>query len=500
MNFSIKTTSPSQAQVDLLILYSWRGEKAETLVPNNLKLQSSIKEAMTREQFRGDEGEYVDIYTKGEIEAYKILVVGLGKEEDFDLYKLRKSIAAATKKAKQFKVKKLAFVPHNSWYKKFEPELVGQSMVEGVVLGGYKFLKYKGKEEKEKNIELEDIMFLVTPNKVAGMEKGLGIGKIFSAATIFARDLINEPAAVTTPTYLAKIALDLGKKAAGQIKVKILEKEEVAKMGMGAFLGVAQGSEEPPKFIVLHTKPAGAREKVVVVGKGITFDTGGLSLKPAEHMMTMKMDMSGAATVLALFAGLTHLKPKVEVVGVIAACENMPSGKAVKPGDILTAMNGKTIEVLNTDAEGRLTLADGLSYAVGQKPQAIIDLATLTGACMVALGQEIAGMWGNDEKLNDKVKKASEVVGEKLWHMPLEKEYKPLIKSDIADIKNIQTGKYGGAITAALFLEEFVDKIPWVHLDIAGPAYEESETTLVPKGGAGYGVRTILQYLLDLGK
>ncbi len=268
---------------------------------------------------------------------------------------------------------------------------------------------------------------------------------------------------------------------------------------MNAFLGVAVGSDKPPKFIHLSYKPRRPSKKIVLIGKGITFDTGGLSLKSSEHMETMKLDMSGAAAVLAVFAAIPSLIIKSEVVGIIAACENMPSGKALKPGDILKALNGKTIEVLNTDAEGRLTLADAISYAlIKEKPDEIIDLATLTGACMVALGQEIAGCFGNNDILLQNIEKHAKLTGENIWRMPLYREYSDLIKSPIADIKNIQTGRYGGAITAALFLSEFVGKTPWVHLDIAGPAYTEKDSPLTPSGGTGFGVRLLLEYLVSL--
>jgi len=246
----------------------------------------------------------------------------------------------------------------------------------------------------------------------------------------------------------------------------------------------------------MRYKPARSRKKIALLGKGITFDTGGLSLKGSEHMETMKLDMAGAAAVLGVFSVIGEIKPPIEVVGLIAACENMPGGRALKPGDILKAANGKTIEVLNTDAEGRLTLADSLSFAVkSEKPDEMIDLATLTGACVVALGENIAGLFGNDVKLLAALEKASNSSGDRVWQLPLEKSYAELIKSQIADIKNTQTGKYGGAITAALFLNEFTADVPWAHLDIAGPAFAEKVTPLTAVGGTGFGVRLLLNYL-----
>lgn len=496
MNFFSKTTPLHKIEADLVVLFAFEDENLEKL-PVNSTFINDIVTVSKKEQFLGKTGESLVIYTRGALPTYKLIILGLGNEKDFDAHSLRNVIARATKTAMKLKAKKIAILAKEEWFRTLNTMLVGQAMVEGVSLGGYRFLKYKGKEEKEGHVKIDEVIFIVSPNKISAFDNGMQIGKVLSSATIYTRDLVNEPAMVTTPTFLAEKALELGKVSKGTVGVKVYARDEAKKMGMGAFLGVSQGSDEPPKFIVLRYKGAGVKAKIALVGKGITFDTGGLSIKSAEHMMTMKLDMAGAAAVLGVFYGLIHLKPNVEVVGVIAACENMPSGKALRPGDILKAMNGKTIEVLNTDAEGRLTLSDALSYVAKEKPKAIIDMATLTGACMVALGEEIAGLWGNDIKLTEKVTKAANLSGEKVWEMPLPKEYKDLIKSDVADLKNIQTGRYGGAITAALFLEEFVEDIPWVHLDIAGPAFFEKESNLIPKGGSGFGVRTCLQLLLD---
>ncbi len=498
MNFTPKTTSPDKIEADLLILFSFENEPISEYAQSLLPAIKSLPDILKKEQFTGKTGQSVSIYTQPLISSYKVLFMGVGKEEKISLASIQKSIALATRKAKVIKSKKIAFLFPEKWFKKFSTEVIGQDAVEAVMLGGYQFTRYKSEEFQKEQTIIEEVYFLARANRLDGIEKGKEQGYILAQATIFARDLVNEPSAVSTPTHLSRVAQDIAKKSNGAVKVKIMEKEEVQKLGMNAFLGVSQGSEEPPKFITLTYKSAHPKKKVVIVGKGITFDTGGLSLKPPEHMETMKLDMAGAAAVLGIFSTLAQLKPNGEVIGVIAACENMPSGKAVKPGDILRAMNGKTIEVLNTDAEGRLTFADALSFAVLQKPDAIIDLATLTGACMVALGEQIAGLWGNNQTLIDEVIQSAKKAGESVWQMPLESEYKPLIKSHIADVKNIQTGRYGGAITAALFLEEFVDNRPWVHLDIAGPAYEERGSALVARGGSGFGVRTVLQYLLSL--
>jgi leucyl aminopeptidase len=330
---------------------------------------------------------------------------------------------------------------------------------------------------------------------------GMRRGESFALATSFARDLINVPANDLYPTDLARAATELGNES--RIEVKVFEQAECKKMGMGAFLGVAAGSEQPPKFIHMTYSPSGRpaagrkRKKIVLIGKGITFDSGGLDLKPPDGMLRMKYDMAGAAAVLGIMRALPALKPVAEVHGLIAATENMPSGSAVRPGDVLRAMNGTTIEIGNTDAEGRLTLADGLCYAnttIGADE--IIDMATLTGACVIALGQLCSGLMANNQPLANRLMKAAEAAGERLWQLPLIDEYRDNLKSEVADLNNVGP-RGGGAITAGLFLKEFAGRTPWAHLDIAGPAFTEKDLPLAPKGATGFAVRTILTYLGD---
>lgn len=496
MNIKISSSNPSTQSIDLLIVPVFEGRVSQ--FKEFSALDRDIQDAAKRENFSGKNGQTLVLYTQGKIEPYKVLFIGLGKKEELTQYQFRVSIAKASRAAKSIKAVSIGVYLHNDMSSLFTSQILAQAVTESIILSTYKFMTYKSDESKKSEREIESVFIFSSASKIQPLEEGTALGEIFAKATIEARDLINEPSSHTTPTFLAEKALSIAKESKGTVKVTVYGYQEIKKMKMESFLGVSQGSDEEPKFIELHYKPKGASKKIILAGKGITFDTGGLSLKPAEHMETMKMDMSGAASVLGVFSALYYLKPNVEIIGLIAACENMPSGKAIKPGDILKARNGTTIEVLNTDAEGRLTLADVLSYAVEMKPDAVIDLATLTGACMVALGQEIAGMWGNNKTLVSKLEEASRVTGEKLWTMPLEEDYKDLIKSSVADLKNIQTGRYGGAITAALFLSEFVGNTPWVHLDIAGPAFEERDTPLVPRGGAGFGVRTLLSYLLHL--
>lgn len=493
---SVKLRGMEKLETQGLALFLWEGEKArsrEFLLVNEA-LGGVLGKILAEEEFEAESEKILTIHTHGKIKPPRVLVCGLGKKEEFDLLLVRKVLAKLGKAAKEMKVKTLGLTLSFAKETKFPLAQISQAAVEGLILGTYKFLRYKEKE-REKEKEIEEVVFSVrTASDLLVVKEGTTLGEIFSQATIFARDLVNEPASVTTPTYLANVARKL---AGPNIKCQIFDKVKMQKMGMGGILGVAQGSEEPPKLIRLDYRPPKATKKIVVVGKGVTFDTGGLNLKPWQAMETMKMDMAGAAAVLGIFQVLLKLQPKVAVTGLIPAVENMPSGKAIKPGDIVKSYSGKTIEVVNTDAEGRIILADALAWGVEEKPDLILDLATLTGACAVALGEEVAGLMGTSEEWQEKINQAALVVGEKIWPLPLVAEYKELLKSEIADLKNITKSRYGGAITAALFLQEFVGETPWVHLDIAGPAWAEKGTTLVPQGGSGFGVRTILEFLIS---
>jgi leucyl aminopeptidase len=494
MKFFPKPIEPGKVETDLLILFSYEGESIPAF--SQIQINNVIKEMIQKEDYTGKTGQILSVTTKGLISSYRLIVIGLGKKEEIELSSYQKAVAKAIAFASQIKAVKIAFLLDDEISKKFKIYESIESTVVAVMLSSYRFIKYKGEEEKKQLRAIEEVFICLSAGKIGNFEQAVKYGQLKALATCYARDLVNEPAAVTTPTFLAERALTISKESEGAIKVKIMEEKEIRKLGMNAYMGVAQGSEEPPKFIILSYKPKNAIKKVVIVGKGITFDTGGLSLKPSEAMETMKLDMAGAAVVLSLFKYIREFKVNYEIVGIVPSCENMPSGKALHPGDVVKALNGKTIEVLNTDAEGRLTLADAFSYAcLYEKPDYIIDLATLTGACMVALGQDVAGLWGNNQKLIEKIQNAAKTTGEKIWFMPLEQEYKELIKSHIADLKNISGGRYGGAITAALFLSVFIGTTPWVHLDIAGPAYQENKTELVPKGGSGFGVRLLLEFL-----
>jgi len=370
-----------------------------------------------------------------------------------------------------------------------------EAIAEGALLGLYTFTKYKKPDYED----IEEMLIVAEEREeVPTIESAIDKGKIVASATNMARDMVNEPANHMTPSRMAEIAREIAGKY--NLKFRVFDREDMEAMGMGALLGVARGSSQPPKLITLTYKGDECSEKALgFVGKGITFDSGGISIKPSEGMEDMKADMAGAAAVMTALGAIGQLKPKINVTAIIPATENLPSGTALKPGDILKAMNGKTIEVISTDAEGRLILADALSYAVKQGLSPLIDLATLTGACRVALGLLYSGVFGNDQNLVDKVLKAAKKTGERMWQMPMPEEYKEQNKSEIADIKN-SGNRYGGAVTAALFLAEFVDNTPWVHLDIAGPRLSAKESGYMVKGAAGFGVKTLVELALSESK
>ena len=362
--------------------------------------------------------------------------------------------------------------------------LAARAVAEGVGLAAYSFDAYKT-ESKSSRIERVTV--------VGGRQAVLDRVAVLVEAVSFARDLVNEPAGELTPTRLAERAVEAAERAG--IGVRVLDEAQVREERMGAFLGVAQGSEEPPRFIELTYEPAGRpRGHVALVGKGITFDSGGLSIKTADGMTTMKTDMGGAAAVIAAMCALPALGVRARVTGYVPATENMPSGRAVKPGDVLRARNGKTIEVLNTDAEGRLVLADALSLAVDAAPDAIVDVATLTGAQVVALGKKIAALMGNDDGVMAQVQAAADRAGEPVWPLPLPDDYRSHIDSEIADVKNMGNAGQAGTLIGGLFLKEFVGDVPWAHLDIAGPARSDSDDGYLPRGGTGFGVRTLVEF------
>jgi leucyl aminopeptidase len=456
-------------------------------------LGGAISSLISKGEFKGKFGEVSIVHTLGKLPARMVAIAGLGKQQDLNLDRIRGVAGEFCRSLRKLNCHRIATILHGAGVGGVEPGASAQAIVEGAVLGLYSFSRYK-------KPDYEDIgeMLIVgrEQSTIPVVERGVHEGRIMAEATCLARDMVNEPANYMTPSRMADIAKEIADKHG--LELNILNSEDMEAMGMGALLGVARGSSEPPKLITLGYKGDQRSEKAVgFVGKGITFDSGGISIKPSEGMGEMKDDMAGGAAGMAALSAIVQLKPKVNITAVVPATENLPSGTALKPGDILKAMNGKTIEVINTDAEGRLILADALSYAVKQGLSPLVDLATLTGACRVALGDGYSGAFTNNQELLNEVMKAGDRSGEKLWQMPMPEEYKEQNKSEIADVKN--TGnRYAGAITAALFLSEFVDNTPWVHIDIAGTSLSSKETGYVVKGATGVGVRTLVELALSL--
>lgn len=495
MKFSVRPTSLNELKTDLLALGVSNGILLSDLGQEiDRHLGGLLHRILKKEEFKGDVGESRLLETHDKIGAHNLLLVGLGKEEKFEPETLRKIAASVVRAGKKLHAAKISLEDFYLNGKKISAQIRGQALAEGVVLGNYSFDLYKTNNKKSKKSTVHHTEILTS--ETAGIDRGLKRGLVFGEATNFARDLVNIPACDMTPRRMADEARKIG--GLPSLSVKIYDKKQIEKMGMGLYLAVARGSVEPPYFIHLYYRPLRAsRKKIVIIGKGVTFDSGGLSLKTAQSMETMKDDMSGAAAVVSVMKALSALKPSVEVHGMAAMTENMPSGSAEKPGDVARAMNGKTVEILNTDAEGRLTLADVLCYAQKQKPDLMIDIATLTGACVVALGELCSGILGNNQKLIDRLIESGQVTGEKIWQLPLVEDYKDELKSPIADLKNVG-GRWGGTINGALFLQEFVDsKMPWAHVDIAGPSWTEKDLEICPRGGTGFMVRTLLHFLLN---
>jgi Leucyl aminopeptidase len=456
-------------------------------------LDGAISSLISRGEIKGKFTEVAIIHTLGKLPAGIVAIAGLGKRQDFNLDKIRGVTGEFCRSLQKLNCHKIATILHGAGVGEIKPEASAEAIAEGSLLGLYSFDRYK----KPEHGEIKEILIVEREeDKILVLEQAIRKGRIIAEATSLARDMVNEPSNYMTPTRMAEAAKEMADKY--NIEFNVFDSAEIEAMGMGALLGVARGSNEPPKLITLTYKGDGSSEKALgFIGKGITFDSGGISIKPSEGMGEMKDDMAGGAAVMAAVSAIARLKPKINVTAIIPATENLPSGTALKPGDVLKAMNGKTVEVISTDAEGRLILADALSYAVKQGLSPLVDLATLTGACRVALGTLYSGAFTNDQEIVDKVLKAADKTGERLWQMPMPEEYKEHNKSEIADIKN--TGnRYGGAINAALFLAEFVANTPWVHLDIAGTASSSKESGYVVKGATGVGVRTLVELALTL--
>ncbi len=451
------------------------------------KLSGTLQELMAETEFKGKEGSIAFARVGGGSPIRKLVLVGLGKPESLKLDTWRRAAANCARTAKKQKCRTLG-ISLPVWNDR--PDATAQAIVEGVELALHQDNRFKS-EPEDQGWSLEQIDLL----GLAGQEAAMQRAQQICEAVILARELVAAPPNACTPVTMAETAQAIARDH--NLQLEILEREQCEQLGMGAFLGVAQASDLPPKFIHLTYKPEGTpRRKLAIVGKGLTFDSGGLNIKVAgSGIELMKIDMGGAAATLGAAKAIGQIKPDVEVHFISAVTENMISGHAMRPGDILTASNGKTIEVNNTDAEGRLTLADALVFADQLGVEAIVDLATLTGACVIALGDDIAGLWSPDEAIATQLAVAAATAGEKLWRMPLEEKYFEGLKSVVADMKN--TGpRPGGSITAALFLKQFVKNTPWAHLDIAGPVWTEKESGYNNPGATGYAVRTLVNWVI----
>jgi len=504
MKYTIKTEEIGSFASDILVVGVWQSDVINISIqalPSSLN--SAITTELKRRSFAGKDGEMNMIPILGQGKIKHVLFAGLGEKKKFQDTHLRSIAARIVKQANGIKAKSIVLdLSITSAIKKADEG--AQYLTEGFELGAYQFTSFRKqtlKDEEKKKTLIEVVIALKDAKQVKEFERGIKIGQIYSAGTILARDLVNTPAMHMHPGEMAQVAESLSGRGTG-ITCKVRGQEEMEKLGMRASIAVAMGSIHEPKFVHLVYKPKKTSKnlkKIALIGKAVTFDAGGLNLKPSDGITDMKIDMAGAASVLGVFKALPDLQPNVEIHGIFIAVENMPGGRAYRPGDVISAMDGTTIEVENTDAEGRITLADALAFAsLKIKPDYMIDLATLTGAVIIALGSEITGMLGTNKEIKKALSVASKQSGEHLWELPLHTHYRELIKSKIADVRNVG-GRPAGVITAAQFLEKFIHDIPWVHLDIAGPSYAEKEfKPETPIGGTGWGVRMLLNYLRDL--
>ena len=489
-SFSFSNDPLAQVRADVLVLPVFEGGEGGPGVRDvrGLDLLAIAKRA----GLRGKRGESLLVANTGleGLAAGAVLLLGLGKRSEANVDALRRAIAkAAPQLAKQQRV--ATTLPQVAG-RAFEDAV--QATVEGVLLGSYRFDRYKASSDGEAS-KLGTVTILGGARSDARAAKAaIERGRVIAESQRFARDLVNTPALDLPPAELAKQAQRMAREVG--LTSKVWTEQQLARGGFGGILGVGQGSVRPPRMIELRYEGGGRGAPIALTGKGVAFDSGGLSIKDASGMESMKSDMGGAASILGTMRAIALLEPKVNVIAAIPSAENMPSGSAIRPGDVLRHRGGTTSEVLNTDAEGRLILADSLAYLAEQNPRVIIDTATLTGACMIALGEEVWGAMGTDRQLIREAIAAGEAVGEPGWELPMHEPYRKLIDSEIADVKNIGK-RYGGAITAAFFLREFVGDVPWVHFDIAGPAFLDRANDLGPKGATGVPVRTLVRYILD---
>jgi leucyl aminopeptidase len=484
ISFTVSTTAADRAAADLLAVPIGKGG---ALGPGadvvDAALDGALGAFLAEAGFEGKLGDTLAVPTGGHLRAKAALLVGVGDPATLGTDDVRRAAAAIARRAGSVASVATTLAAAGTG---LDVADAAQAVAEGFVLGGYQYLEYKGSATPSK---LRKVTVIASGG--ASVRSAVERGATIAEAVTWARDTVNTPSKEKSPSAMVAAARKLLRGTG--VTVQVLDVKQLEAQRMGGVLGVGQGSDQPPRFLKMTYAPSGARGKLLAfVGKGVVFDSGGLSLKTAGGMETMKTDMSGGAAVIAAMSVLSALGVKARITGYVPLVENMPSGSAIRPGDVLKIRNGKTIEVLNTDAEGRLILADALSLASEERAAAIVDLATLTGACMVALGDKIAGLMGNDDDWSQQVRDAADRAGEPVWPLPLPSEYRKQLESEVADMKNVGSS-YGGALTAALILQEFVDGVPWVHLDIAGPARAGADDGYLTKGGTGFGVRTLVE-------
>lgn len=476
-----------EIECDALVVGVYEGERPESGALKEIDRRSGgvLSSIIETGEFTGKSGETAYLHNPGDMKARRLLLMGAGRLSEFNADVVRRMAGTAARLLRSKKARRFAFLRRSQ----LPLGQSAQAAVEGALLSLYEPDRYHTSDKSESSIE--EMILATTEGDTGELRRGIERGRVVAEAANFAREIINEPANVMTPAELARRAAAVAGDAG--LAFDALDEARMKELGMGALLGVAQGSDEPPRLIVLrYTSEEPSTETVAIVGKGITFDTGGISIKPSEGMEKMKYDMAGGATTIGAMRAIAAIKPKVNVIGLIPATENMPSGRAQRPGDVVHSMSGKTIEVINTDAEGRLILADALTYARQLGATRIVDLATLTGAVSIALGDVYVAVLGNDQRWVDEVIEAGRRAGEKIWQLPLDREYRDQIKSEIADLKNVG-GRKAGTITAGYFLREFVDETPWAHLDIAGTAWNDSTKPYLAVGPTGVGVRTLVE-------
>jgi leucyl aminopeptidase len=501
MEISVANADCTEYETPLLAVNVFEGEAGLNGPVQKLdeRMGGQISDVIGRGDFRGKESQTLVLYPRGSVPAERVLLVGIGKREALDLDHIRRASGAAAKAAARLGVPRFATLMHHAELveDRITPRSAARAVAEGTLLGSYHFDEMKTvREEGEERVHLEELVILEKrEQKAKEIETGVRVGSVLARAENFARTLGNLPGNVATPTYLAEAAQKIGRDHRQQ--VTILGPTELEREGMKALLSVAQGSAQEPRLIVLeHRRGRKGEKPLVLVGKGLTFDAGGISIKPALSMEEMKFDMCGGAAVLAAMQAIGELDLDCHVVGIVPSSENLLGAAAMKPGDIIGSHLGKTIEVVNTDAEGRLILADALSYARRFDPAAVVDAATLTGACVIALGHHASAVMGNDDALIDEIRAAGDRVGERVWPLPMFDEYHEQIRSDYADVKNTG-GRPGGAITAGWFLREFVGDFPWAHLDIAGTAYGDGKLPTQTKGSTGVPTRLFVEWVLS---